>query len=69
MEQGEAIDTVDEFLEEVDVNPCHVELNEIFDESLIEEAPADSLLHFMNHYCVDASDIFMPSKLLNSRTF
>ena len=45
-----------------DDNPCHGELTKIFDDKTIVEAPADVLLNFVNDFCVEAADDFLPSK-------
>ena len=47
-----------------DDNPCHGELTKIFDDKTIVEAPADVLLNFVNDFCVEAADDFLPSKCL-----
>lgn len=43
-----------------DDNPCHGELTKIFDDKTIVEAPADVLLNFVNDFCVEAADDFLP---------
>ena len=50
--------------ENADDNPCHGELTKIFDDKTIVEAPADVLLNFVNDFCVEAADDFLPSKCL-----
>ena len=52
-----------------DDNPCHGELNKIFDDKTIVEAPADVLLNFVNDFCVEAADDFLPSKCLYQMKF
>ena len=51
--------------ENADDNPCHGELTKIFDDKTIVEAPADVLLNFVNDFCVEAADDFLPSKCLS----
>lgn len=49
----------------VDDNPCHLELNKIFDDSMVQEKPTDVLVNFIENYCVEEVDEFLPSKCLN----
>ena len=51
----------------VDDDPCHQELNKIFDDKLVEEKPSDVLLGFIENYCVEAADNFLPSKNTNKQ--
>ena len=47
-----------------DDDPCHTQLSAIFDDQKVQTEPADVMLDFMKDYCVEASDDFLPSKLL-----
>ena len=47
-----------------DDDPCHTQLSAIFDDQKVQTEPADVMLSFMKDYCVEASDDFLPSKLL-----
>ena len=46
----------------VDDDPCHQELGKIFDNVLVEEKPSDVLLGFIENYCIEAAEDFLPSK-------
>ena len=48
---------------EVDEDPCHLSLGTIFDGQQAQDAPATVLLSFMQDYCVEAADAFLPSKI------
>ena len=46
----------------IDEDPCHNELGKIFDNAMIQEKPSDVLVNFIENYCIEASDEFLPSK-------
>lgn len=35
-------------------------MNKIFDNTLVEEKPSDVLLSFIENYCIEAADDFLP---------
>ena len=45
-----------------DDDPCHIELNKIFESNAVQATPAEVLTQFVTDYCVDAADDFLPSK-------
>ena len=45
-----------------DDDPCHNQLAAIFDDQKVQQEPADVMLKFMQDYCVEAADDFLPSK-------
>ena len=47
---------------EVVVDPCQATLTSIFDDESVKLKPADTLIKFVENYCVETADIFMPSK-------
>ena len=55
----------------MDEDPCHAQLNLIFNDRDLTDSPADAVLKFMTDYCVDEADEFFPSKywVLVARTF
>ena len=56
--------TLAQLAEEPDDDPCHNKLTLIFEDEAIRTEPADVMLKFMDDYCVEAADDFLPSKYL-----
>ena len=59
VQPGAALSQVDEG---TDDDPCHNQLSAIFDDQKVQQEPADVMLKFMQDYCVEAADDFLPSK-------
>ena len=45
-----------------DDDPCHIELNKIYETNAVQLKPAEVLTQFVTDYCTDAADDFLPSK-------
>lgn len=43
-------------------DPCTASLTKAFDDKLVVDSPADVLVSFIEDYCVDAADEYLPSK-------
>ena len=43
-------------------DPCQTSLASILVDETLQEHPADVLISFVENYCTEAADIFMPSK-------
>lgn len=50
-------------------DPCTGSLNKVLDDKTVVDSPADVLVSFIEDYCVDAADDYLPSKFSDTAFF